>query len=177
MFKLSSKWNSQVNNLVFGLALWKALASFRHDLAGSSGFSADAHQHQVSFGLSFKQVGLWFIHPLGFGSSPPHSRLCRLADSTSTPSPSIPLVHQLFLVRPLDIFYHDLLFISACADLMLRTQSPWNTRLLLLVLFIDAGLGATHGGNLALRAGRRRQYWPSTSQHRHILTQNHQVAI
>ena len=100
----SSKWNSQVNNLVFGLALWKALASFRHDLAGSSGFSADAHQHQVSFGLSFKQVGLWFIHPLGFGSSPPHSRLCRLADSTSTPSPSIPLVHQLFLVRPLVSF-------------------------------------------------------------------------
>ena len=55
----------------FGLK--KALVSFRHDL----GFSADAHRHQVSFGLSFKQVGLRFIHPLRFGSTPPHPRLFR----------------------------------------------------------------------------------------------------
>ena len=74
-FKVSSKWISQVMNLVFGLALWKALVPFRHVLTGSSGFSADAHRHQVSFGLSFKQVGLWFIHPLSSGSSPPLSRL------------------------------------------------------------------------------------------------------
>ena len=53
------------------------MVSFRHDLAGSSGFSADAHRHQVSFGLSFKQVGLRFIHPLRFGSTPPHPRLFR----------------------------------------------------------------------------------------------------
>ena len=125
VFKLSSEWNSLVINLVFGLALWKALVSFRHDVTGSSGFSADAHRHQVSLGLSFKQVGLWFIHPLSFGSR--HLSLgCSDSTWTSTPSPSIPLVHRLFLVRPLDIFYHDLLFISACADLMLRTESPWN---------------------------------------------------
>ena len=52
-FKVSSKWISQVMNLVFGLALWKALVPFRHDVTGSSGFSADAHRHQVSFGLPF----------------------------------------------------------------------------------------------------------------------------
>ena len=72
--------------------------------------------------------------------------------------PAFPLVHQLFSVRPLDNFYYDLLFISAYADLMLRMESPWNTRLQELLLFIDVGLGATHlGGNLALRAGGRRQ--------------------
>ena len=31
-----------------------------------------------SFGLSYKQVGLWFFRPLRFGSTPPLSRLCRL---------------------------------------------------------------------------------------------------
>ena len=77
VIKISLKWNSQVIVFfwnMFGLALGKALASFRHDL----GFSADAHRHQVSLGLSFKQVGLWFIYPLSFGSSLPHSRLFRL---------------------------------------------------------------------------------------------------
>ena len=43
VFKVSSKWTSQVINLVFGLALGKALVPFRHDL----GFSANAHRHQV----------------------------------------------------------------------------------------------------------------------------------
>ena len=129
MFKLSSTWNSQVNNLVFGLALWKALASFRHDLAGSSGFSADAHQHQVSFGLSFKQVGLWFIHPLSFGSSPPLSRLwTRLLRH-----PAFPLVHQLFPVRlliPFIMIFYDVLwctFISAYADRMKRSAMKYKT--------------------------------------------------
>ena len=39
-------------------------------------------------------------------------------------------------------------------------ETPWNTRVQLLLLFIDAGLGATLGGKLALRAGGRRQTVP-----------------
>ena len=50
--------------------VWELFDAFRHDV----GFSADAHRHQVSLGLSFKQVGFWFT-PLSFGSSPPLSRL------------------------------------------------------------------------------------------------------
>ena len=65
----------------------------------------------------FKQVGLRFYstlegldqHQLSVGSE---VRLLR--------HPAFPLVHQLFSVRPLDIFYYDLLFISAYADLMMR---------------------------------------------------------
>ena len=74
----SSKWIVQYIWNVYGLALWKAFDSCRHDLAGSPGLSAAAHRHQVSLGLSFKQVGLWFIYPLRFGSTPPLSKLCRL---------------------------------------------------------------------------------------------------
>ena len=52
---------------MFGLALGKALASFRHDL----GFSADAHQHQVSFGIVFQAGWSSVYSPLeGFVSTP-----------------------------------------------------------------------------------------------------------
>ena len=83
------------------------LNPFRHDL----GFSADAHRHQFPFGLlSFKQVGLRFYSPLE-GLDQYHLsvgcevRLLRY--------PALPLVLQLFSVRPLDNFYYDLIFISA----------------------------------------------------------------
>ena len=68
----------------------------------SSRFSADAHRHQVYFGLSFKQVGLWFIHPLSFGSSPPLSRLIRLY---SSPSTSLPLCAPNSFGESLLLFY------------------------------------------------------------------------
>ena len=67
------------------------------------------------------------------------------ADSTRTPSPSIPLVHQLSLVSPLEPFMMFYVFISAL-QILWWEESPWNTRLLLLLLIIDAGLGATLGG-------------------------------
>ena len=69
---------------VFGLAFRKLFNPFRHDL----GFSADAHRHQVPFGLlSLKQVGLWFYAPLE-GLDQHHLSLgCELS---TTPSPSIP---------------------------------------------------------------------------------------
>ena len=91
----------------------------------------------------FKQVGLRFYstlegldqHQLSVGSE---VRLLR--------HPAFPLVHQLFSVRPLDIFYYDLLFISAYADLMMR-RSAMKYKSSTTSLFIDAGLGATLGGN------------------------------
>ena len=72
-------------------------------------------------GLSFKQVGLWFIHPLSFGSSPPLSRLW----SRLLRHPAFPLVHQLFPVRTLDTFYHMIL----CLYLLCRSCGVKYTRL------------------------------------------------
>ena len=71
--------------------------------------------------------------------------------------PAFPLVHQLFSVRPLDNFYYDLLFISAL-QIICWELSPWNTRLLLLVLFIDAGLGMTSGGKLGSSSWGKETY-------------------
>ena len=105
VFKVSSKWTSQVINLVFGLALGKALVPFRHDL----GFSADAHRHQVSFGLSYisSRFGLWLCtlwalvhHHLSLGCE---VRLLR--------HPALPLVHQLSLVRTFLYLYHMILYL------------------------------------------------------------------
>ena len=70
--------------------------------------------------------------------------------------PALPLVHQLSLVSPLDLL-HDVLCILISAMQIVWRETPWNTRVQLLLLFIDAGLGATLGGKLALRAGGRRQ--------------------
>ena len=87
---------------MFGLALGKALVPFRHDL----GFSADAHRHQVSFGLSYTQAGWFLVHsPLELGSTSLHSRLYRLnVSQLELRHPAFPLVHQLFPVRTLDTF-------------------------------------------------------------------------
>ena len=134
----------------FSWAHWKALVSCRHDLAGS----ADAHRHQVSFGIVFQAGWSLVFSPLW--ALDQHHLTLGCADSTSTPSPSISPCAPAVSGEILESFY-DLLciFISACAYLM--EWSVWNTRLLLLLLFIDAGLGPTLGEELARWAGGRRQ--------------------
>ena len=72
--------------------------------------SAAAHRHQVSLGLSFKQVGLWFYLSLSLDL---HHPTLGCADSQLR-HPAFPLVHQLFPVRTLDTFYHDLYDILWC---------------------------------------------------------------
>ena len=99
----------QVNWLCSSGMVWfglkKALVSFRHDL----GFSADAHRHQVSFGLSYisSRFGLWLCtlwalvhHHLSLGCE---VRLLR--------HPALPLVHQLSLVRTFLYLYHMILYL------------------------------------------------------------------
>ena len=120
---LSLKWNSQVIKLVFGLALWRALVSFRHDLDGNPGLSAAAHRHQVSFGIIF-QAG-WFLvcSPLELWVQ--HHPHVGCADSASTPSPSIsPCAPTVSGESSWYLSIYDLLFISACADRM--WEEPWN---------------------------------------------------
>ena len=145
---------SQVMKLVFGLALSKSIDSFRRDV----GFSADAHRHQVPFGFLFKQVGLRFIHPLSFGSSPPLSRLwTRLLRH-----PAFPLVHQLLLVRTSWYILWSFMYSYVCyADPMERSALKYTRHQLLASLHCWCGAwGDTCGGKLALRAGgRRHQCW------------------
>ena len=118
--------------------------------------------------LSFKQVGLWFIHPLSSGSSPPLSRLwTRLLRH-----PAFPLVHQLLLVRTFWFLLWSFMYsyvcwtswyllwsyIYICLRRSYGAKRLKYTRLQVFLLFIDAGLGTTHlGGSLALGAGGRRQ--------------------
>ena len=134
------KVNSPSDNSCVWFGLLRSFGSFRHDL----GFSADAHRHQVSFGWSFMSSRLvWFMRPLSFGSSPP---VCRLWSSI-TPSPSTPpCAPTVSGESSWYLFIYDLLFISACADRMLR-RSAMKYKSSTTSLFIDAGLGATLGGN------------------------------
>ena len=97
----------------FGLALWKALVSFRHDLAGSPGLSATAHRHQVYFGI-VSQAGWSLVwSPLVALDQHHLSRLWTRLACELLRHLALPLVHQLFPVRTLFPFYHDLVFISA----------------------------------------------------------------
>ena len=50
------------------------------------------------------------------------------------------------------LWYFMILYLYLLTQIVWR-EPPWNTRLLLLLLFIDAGLGATLGGKLALELG------------------------
>ena len=125
----------------------------------SSRFSADAHRHQVYFGLSFKQVGLWFIHPLSFGSSPPLSRLwTRLLRH-----PAFPLVHQLFRWDLIYLLSYDLILISAMQILCWEPNRHEIQDFYFWFSSFDTGLGTTSGGKLALWAhelgGRRHCHW------------------
>ena len=74
----------------------------------------------------------WFVFQAGWSSVYPplvaldqHHLPVGCADSTSTPSPSIPPSAPTVFGETLYPFYHFIMiFISAYADLMLRTQSP-----------------------------------------------------
>ena len=161
-YSTSTKWNSLSDKIVSQF-LWvqELLIPCRHDLVGSPRYSAAAHRHQVSFGI-FYQAGwslvcspleLWVLHHPTLGC----------ADSSSTPSPSIspsaPTVSGENPLIPFIMIFYDILwctFISACADHMERSTLKY-TRLQVLLLFIDAGLGATFGGKIAHRAGGRRR--------------------
>ena len=104
--------------------------------------------------LSFKQVGLWFIHPLSSGSSPPLSRLwTRLLRH-----PAFPLVHQLLLVRTSWYILWSFMYSYVCyADPMERSALKYTRHQLLASLHCWCGAwGDTCGGKLALRAGGRR---------------------
>ena len=134
------KVNSPSDNSCVWFGLLRSFGSFRHDL----GFSADAHRHQVSFGWSFMSSRLvWFMRPLSFGSSP---LVCRLRSSI-TPSPSTPPCAPTVSGESSWYLYDVLcILISAYADRMLR-RSAMNYKSSTTSLFIDAGLGATFGGN------------------------------
>ena len=105
--------------------------------------------------VHFKQVGLWFVHTLSFGSSPPLSRLSRLY---SSPSTSFPFVHQTLSVSLLCflyiMIYSDYLLCRSC----LRIATKYKYLLLLVVLSwcedrIDTGK------DLALGELGRRHSW------------------
>ena len=74
--------------------------------------------------------------------------------------PAFPLVHQLFPVRTLDTFYHDLyvFLYLLCRSCGLKNLEIYKTSTSCFSS-LDAGLGTTHlRGNLALRAGGRRHF-------------------
>ena len=70
--------------------------------------------------------------------------------------PALRLVHQLSLVSPLDNFLYDLLFISACADLVMR-RIAMKYKTSTTSSYHWCGAWGDIGGILALRAGGRRQ--------------------
>ena len=109
-----------------------------------------------------------FIHSLSFWSSPPLSRLW----SSTTPSPSTPpcapTVSGENLLIPFMIFY---VFLYLLMQIVWWEESPWNTRLQLLLLFIDAGLAATLGeissSSWGKETGRSRQQLKCNGQARY----------
>ena len=101
----------------------RALVSSRHGLAGSPGYSAAAHRHQVSFGI-FYQAGwslvcspleLWVLHHPTLGC----------ADSALLRHPAFPLMHQLFPVRTLWYILSWSLWYFMILYLYLLTQILW----------------------------------------------------
>ena len=101
----------------------RALVSSRHGLAGSPGYSAAAHRHQVSVGI-FYQAGwslvcspleLWVLHHPTLGC----------ADSALLRHPAFPLVHQLFAVRTLDTFLWCFMYLYLLVQII-WSEAPWN---------------------------------------------------
>ena len=88
MFKVSSSEIVKVIKLCSILSSSKLLVSSRHGLAGSPGFSAAAHRHQVSFGIVHQAGWSLVCSPLELWFQPHSSLGC--ADSAYTPSPSTP---------------------------------------------------------------------------------------
>ena len=87
----------------FGLK--KALVSFRHDL----GFSANAHRHQVSFGLSL--ISSRLVSGLCTLWALVHHHLSLGCEVRPLRHPALPLVHQLSLVRTFLYPYHMILYL------------------------------------------------------------------
>ena len=137
---------------VFGLAFWKAFQSFQT----WSRVSADAHRHQVPFGIVF-QAGWFLVHSPLVVLVQHHLPVGR-ADSTRTPSPSIPLVHQLSLVSHLDTFYLWSYIYICYADLVMR-RIAMKYKTSTTSSYHWCGAWGDTGGILALRAGGRRP-WP-----------------
>ena len=137
---------------MFGLALWRALVSFRHYIVQGLARMRIGTK-SIWIVVHFKQVGLWFVHTLSFGSSPPLSRLW----SSTTPSPSTPpcapTVSGENLLIPFMIFY---------VFLYLLMQIVWEKNYEIYKTSTASSLhwcGAWGDiwGKLALRAGGRRQ--------------------
>ena len=120
----ASKWKVIVIQLVFGLASRKAFDSFRHDV----GFSADAHRHQVSLGLSLKQVGLRFFTPWRFYHHPSLGCLRPLLVQ-HYPWPFEP---RIFMVRFLSFMYKIFTDISFMCRTFTEIQSRRSISVLLL---------------------------------------------
>ena len=108
-------------------------------------------------GLSLKQVGLRFIHPLRV-SSPPFSRLIRLY---SSPSTSLPLCAPNSFGEFLMILY---ILCSVSDYLLCRSvwESPRNTSIVYFWCFSsDAKIGRHLGGKSSCRAWARRHRLPT----------------
>ena len=92
-------------NLVFGLALWKALASFRHDMAISSGLAQMRTGTKSLFGIVFQAGWSSVYSPLeGFVST-----LSLGCDLDYSFRPALPPCAPTVSGETLDTFYHDLL--------------------------------------------------------------------
>ena len=124
-YSTSSKWNGQSDKIVSNSFEVKALVSFRHDV----GFSADAHRHQVSLGLSFKQVGLRFFTPWRFYHRPSLGCLRPLLVQ-HYPWPFEP---RIFMVRFLSFMYK----IFTDMSFMCRTFTEIQSRRSISVLLLE----------------------------------------
>ena len=103
-------------------------------------------------GLSFKQVGLCFFDPLSFGSTPPHSRLCRL--NVNSVTQHFPLCSNWFRWDSWVLLW-SLMYIYICLRI------SYGVKRMKYKTFTTAslhwGLETTLGGELARWAGGRRQ--------------------
>ena len=102
-------------------------------------------------GLSFKQVGLCFFAPLSFGSTPPHSRLCRL--NVNSVTQHFPLCSSCFRWDSWVLLW-SLMYIYICLRI------SYGVKRMKYKTFTTAslhwGLETTLGGELARWAGGRR---------------------
>ena len=138
---------------MFGLASWKAFDSFRHDLAGISRFSADAHRHQV-FSWTVFQAGWSLVSftPWAFGQD--HLSLgCEFDYSVTQHSPLCTNCLWWVLILPFMMFYVFLY-------LLCRSYVEKKRHEIQVFNYFSlhwCGAWGDIWGKLALRAGGRRQ--------------------
>ena len=102
-------------------------------------------------GLSLKQVGLRFIHPLKV-SSPPFSRSCRLYSSPSTSLPT--LCTKLFSVSLYSFIYVMIPFLIICSADRLENYLKYKFCLLSCGSLSDAKIGRHWEGKVLAKLGR-----------------------